>query len=46
MEEIEEQRFCNQCRRKTNHIVSEDALAIVYKCKECNSEEEVVKTFF
>jgi len=46
MKEIMENRFCEHCDKETEHLVSEDALAIDYICQICNSEQEVVKTFF
>ncbi len=44
--EIEKKRYCNNCRKETNHKIREDALEIEYRCLECNSEEEIIKTFF
>ncbi|WP_198029744.1 hypothetical protein [Bacillus sp. J33] len=46
MKEITEKRFCEICRKDTAHIAREDALEIEYICKECNHEENVIKSFF
>ncbi|MEW9050177.1 MAG: hypothetical protein AB2392_03415 [Neobacillus sp.] len=40
------QRYCETCGKETKHMAREDALEIEYICKECNSHEEIVKTFF
>jgi ribosomal protein L44E len=46
MKEISKKRYCDRCRKETNHHVREDALEIEYTCDECNKQEDIVKTFF
>lgn len=38
--------YCEQCKKETEHLVREDALEIEYICKECNKQQDIVKTFF
>lgn len=46
MVEINETRYCEVCKKKTLHIVREDALEIEYQCKECHQQQAVYKNFF
>jgi len=46
MRELTEKRFCELCKKETDHLVREDALEIEYICKECNNQEEMIKSFF
>ena len=38
--------YCEQCKKETEHMVHEDALEIEYTCKECNHQQDIVKSFF
>jgi hypothetical protein len=46
MIEFPKDLYCDQCGKETEHIVREDALEIEYICKECNNEQEIIKSFF
>ena len=46
MEEIRQQRYCENCKKETVHVVREDAIEIEYICNECNQQQEIVKNFF
>lgn len=46
MIEFPKNLYCEQCGKETEHIVHEDALEIEYICKECNNEQEIIKSFF
>ena len=46
MKEITEVMYCERCQRETTHEIQESALAIDFRCTECNVETEEVKTFF
>lgn len=46
MIEIPRILYCDQCKKETEHIVSEDALEIEYTCQECNRQQEIVKSYF
>ncbi len=44
--EISKKKYCENCKKETNHTIREDALEIEYHCNKCHREEQVVKTFF
>jgi hypothetical protein len=46
MKEGSENRYCEKCKKETDHIVKEDGLEIEYICKVCHTKQEIVKTFF
>lgn len=46
MIEFPKNLYCEQCGKETEHMVREDALEIEYICKECNNEQEIIKSFF
>ncbi|WP_409304807.1 hypothetical protein [Peribacillus sp. SCS-155] len=46
MKEVTQTRFCNNCGKETVHMVRESAVDIEYTCRDCDKQEEIVKTFF
>ncbi|MBI0579036.1 hypothetical protein IEC97_16835 [Neobacillus cucumis] len=46
MIELPKSLYCEHCKKETEHKVREDALEIEYTCKECNNQQEIVKSFF
>ncbi len=46
MIEFPKNLYCEKCGKETEHMVREDALEIEYICKECNNEQEIIKSFF
>lgn len=46
MLEINQNRYCEHCKKETNHQIREDTTEIEYRCTECNLEENVIKSFF
>ncbi|WP_186577759.1 hypothetical protein [Aquibacillus kalidii] len=46
MENNQEQRFCEYCKKETLQEVIEEKMEFEYTCTICNSKEEIVKTFF
>lgn len=39
-------RYCEECKKETLQVVSEDALEIKYHCTDCDSEQNTIKNFF
>ncbi|MBM7692912.1 ribosomal protein L44E [Peribacillus deserti] len=39
-------KYCEHCKKETVQMAREDALEIEYRCTECETEQDVVKTFF
>lgn len=46
MKEVHQEKYCENCKRNTSHIVRESALEIESVCTECHKEVDMVKTFF
>jgi hypothetical protein len=44
--EAEKIRYCENCKEETVHHAYEDALEFVYRCKQCDEQTEIVKSFF
>lgn len=44
--EAEKIRYCENCKEDTLHQAYEDALELVYRCKQCDETTEIVKSFF
>lgn len=44
--EVEQIRFCENCKKETTHYVYEDALELEYRCTNCNDTTQMIKSFF